>query len=105
MNHVYFPTWAIDLLLLHFQWSPLVAGLVFLFDDLGIVELVLPGNIVHGILKQNKKWPIRGAVHGEPWTKGSRRHLQAQELNLRVVRITILTIHGVHTILQSLGYS
>lgn len=52
MYNVYFPTWAIGLLLLHFQRSPLVGRLVLLLDDLALIELVLPGNIVHDILKQ-----------------------------------------------------
>ena len=53
MYYMRFPTWAIGLLLLvHFQWSPLVAWLVLLLDDLRLIELVLHGNIVHDILKQ-----------------------------------------------------
>lgn len=42
--------WAVGLLLLHAWQSPLV----LLFDDLGLIELVLPGNIAHDIMSV---WP------------------------------------------------
>lgn len=42
--------WAVGLLLLHVWQSPLI----LLFDDLGLIELVLPSNIAHDIMSV---WP------------------------------------------------